>query len=121
MPEMCESCEVKASFVHLLHKRRFGVDDSGRLKDAVNFLHAAVRIKHVLQHCLNDYTIEYAVFEREVVSVADEPRSGSHDDVSFNDSCAGGIFKQHFHPCTQSLAANDQQQRLRRKAVEESA
>src|SRR5262249_27624966 len=94
---MGKSGEIVATFVNLLHKRCFRVNDPARLQHPVNLSDTPMRIYDMLENGLNDYTVERIILERNVMRVADQRRPGAKQKVGLHQLDRSWGSEQGFH------------------------
>src|SRR6202158_1926854 len=85
MSQISKARKVISAHVHLLHERRFGVDDPSRLEHSVELVDAAIGVEHMLQSGLDEGSVERRVREREVMPVANQGGARAKRDIGFNE------------------------------------
>ena len=107
MAAVGEAGEVVGSLVHLLEKRRVGVDDPPATQDAVDLFCDHSWLQHVLKHGLYDHAIDGAVGQRDGVAVAYELHDGACVDVK-GDEVDRGLGVQLLETSAHGAAPDDQ-------------
>lgn len=93
--------------MHLLHERRFSIDDSSRPEHTVDLGCNHMRLQNVLENGLDDDAVERPISEWKAVAVGQNVDVLGGVDVG-PDDIDQRIGIERFHPGANAAAANDQ-------------
>ena len=72
MTEMCETREVIAPAVNLLHEWRFRIHQSTGSHHAMHLFDTPIGVKGVFEYSLRDNTVKRLICKRQIVGIANE-------------------------------------------------